>query len=48
MNDFEAMEAINSILEQFYRGNLAVELAVLDIAKVAGANQTQHQQAGPQ
>lgn len=47
MNDFEALEAINSILEQFYRGNLAVELAVLDIAKVAGANQAAHQQAGP-
>lgn len=48
MNDYEAMEAINGILEQFYRGNLAVELAVLDIAKVAGANHTAHQQAGPQ
>lgn len=48
MNDYDAMEAINAILEQCFRGNLAVELAILDIAQVAGKNRIQHQEAGPQ
>ena len=48
MNDYEAMEAINSILERCFRGNLPVELAILHIAQVAGANRIEHQEAGPQ
>lgn len=48
MNDFDAMEAINEKLEQFYRGNLSPELAILDIAQIAGANKLAHQEAGPQ
>lgn len=48
MNDYAAMEAINEILEQHYRGNLSPELAILDIAQIAGANKLAHQEAGPQ
>lgn len=48
MNDWSAMDAINEKLEQFYRGNLSPELAILDIAQIAGANKIHHQEAGPQ
>ena len=48
MNDYAAMEAINELLEQFYRGNLSAELAILDIAQVAGKNRIEHQEAGQQ
>ena len=48
MNDYAAMEAINEVLEKHYRGNLSPELAILDIAQIAGANKIQHQEAGPQ
>ena len=48
MNDYQAMDAICEVLEQHYRGNLSPELAILDIAQIAGANKPDHQEAGPQ
>lgn len=42
MNDFEAMEAVNEVLEQFYRGNLRPDEALTKIAYISGANSISH------
>ena len=47
MNDWEAMEAISGVLEQFYRGNLRTNEALMEIAKITGRNSISHQEARP-
>jgi hypothetical protein len=43
MNDHDAMEAINAILEQYYRTQLNSVEALHQIAAVAGANKIDHE-----
>jgi len=45
MNDHEAMEAVNAVLEQFYRGQLDSYQALTQIARVSGENTIDHQES---
>lgn len=47
MNDHAAMEAINEVLEQFYRGNLSADEALTKVAYITGQNSISHQEARP-
>lgn len=47
MNDWEAMEAISAVLEQFYRGNLYPTDALMEIANITGQNSIAHEEARP-
>lgn len=47
MNDHDAMEAINDVLERFFRGNLRADEALTKIAHISGQNIISHQEAKP-
>lgn len=47
MNDHDAMEAINDVLERFFRGNLRADEALTKIAYIRGRNIISHQETRP-
>lgn len=47
MNDWEAMEAVNAALEEYFRGQSPADNALAQIAQIAGENHIDHQEAKP-
>jgi hypothetical protein len=45
VNDHDAMTAINSILEQFYRSQLNSYEALNQISAISGANKVDHEES---
>lgn len=47
MNDWEGMEAVNAVLEEYFRGQSPADNALAQIAQISGANKIEHQEARP-
>ena len=45
MTDHEAMEAINQVLDEWYRGDLDPHIALQQIARISGMNKISHEEA---
>lgn len=45
MTDHDAMEAINAVLEDYYRGRITDHEALTRIAQIAGENHIKHQES---
>ena len=45
MTDHEAMEAVNTVLDRMYRGELPSHEALIQIARISGMNKISHEQA---
>lgn len=48
MNDFDAMEAINKVLEEYWANNIFMPDAINQIARISGLNHFEHEAARPQ
>lgn len=48
MNDWEAMEAINQVLEQHWSGGLSSNQTLMEIAYISGANKISREEARQQ
>ena len=42
MNDFEAIEAINQVLDRYFRGEVTQAAALATICTITGENQITH------
>ena len=47
LTDWQAIEEVNSVLEQYYRGQIKAVQAINWVATITGANQTKHREARP-
>ena len=45
MTDHEAMDAINLVLDEWYRGGLNPNIALQQIARISGMNKISHEEA---
>lgn len=45
MNDHDAMTAINSVLDRYYRGEITQLQAIAQVSTITGANAVEHQEA---
>ena len=43
LNDHDAMEAVDAVLEQYFRGRLNPYEALNQIAQITGANKIEHE-----
>jgi hypothetical protein len=48
MNDHEAMEAINKVLDEMFRGDLPHSDAIVKIARISGMNSFEHNEVREQ
>jgi hypothetical protein len=48
MNDHEAMEAINKVLDEMFRGDLSHSDAIVQIARISGMNSFEHNEVKEQ
>ena len=48
MNDHDAMEAVNAVLEMYFRAQVDSANALTQIAQISGANKISHQEAKEQ
>jgi hypothetical protein len=48
VNDHEAMDAINAVLEKYFRAELSAVDALNQIGYISGANMMRHQEAKEQ
>ena len=45
MNDFEAIEAINAVLDEWFKGDLTAPRALTQIARITGMNKISHEES---
>ncbi|MDP9184154.1 MAG: hypothetical protein M3O29_00615 [Actinomycetota bacterium] len=45
MNDHDAIDAINAVLDEWFEGNMFAPDALTQIARITGENKIQHEQA---
>lgn len=45
MTDHQAMESINAVLEDYYRGRISDRETLTRITRIAGANLIKHQES---
>ena len=48
MNDHEAMDAINQVLDEMFRGDLSHSDAIVKVARISGMNKFEHEAAKEQ
>jgi hypothetical protein len=48
VNDHEAMDAINKVLDDMFRGDLSHSDAIVKIARISGMNKFEHDAAKEQ
>jgi hypothetical protein len=44
VNDYEAIEAINTILDQWFKGGVSAPAALMRIARITGMNKISHEE----
>jgi glycerate kinase len=44
VNDHDAMDAVNAVLDEWFKGGLNASTAVIEIAKISGLNKIEHEE----
>jgi hypothetical protein len=44
MNDYEAIDAINAVLDQWFKGDIIDNSALMQIARITGMNKIKHEE----
>jgi hypothetical protein len=45
VNDYEAIEAINTVLDQWFKGDVAAFTALMQISRITGMNKISHEES---
>jgi len=45
MNDSEAIDAINTVLDQWFKGDVAPFTALMQISRITGMNKISHEES---
>jgi hypothetical protein len=48
MNDHDAMDAVNAVLDEWFKGDLAADRALMQIARISGMNSFEHDEVKEQ
>ena len=45
MNDHDAMEAVNAVLDEWFKGSVSADRALMQIARISGMNKIEHEES---
>ena len=47
MNDHDAIDVINTVLDQWFKGDMTAPAALTQISRITGENRISHEEARP-